>query len=117
MWLCLSDSFLSIVGSDQDDAVLMVRARRPGDIEAVFGDTYPVTTIAGRDYMHRAFIPREVCGEVIGKALAAISYTNFKGSVSNDRLHDAYMDVWHVMARLQPCKPYSDMKPCRVEAE
>ncbi|CAB3657837.1 hypothetical protein LMG27174_01510 [Paraburkholderia rhynchosiae] len=62
MWICLSDSFLFRVASDQDRTALMVGARRRGDIEAVFGDKYPITTLPGRDYQFRAFIPRPVVG-------------------------------------------------------
>lgn len=107
MWICLSDSFLSCVASDQDPTVLMVRARRHGDIEAVFGDAYPVLTLGSRDYQFRAFIPRETVGAVIAARLVATSYKNFKGSVSDGTLHDAYLSIWHTMAALQPCEPYS----------
>ncbi|MFX1716732.1 hypothetical protein [Paraburkholderia sp. A1RO-5L] len=110
MWLCLSDAFLSIVNSDQDPTVLMVRARRRGDIEAVFGPTYPVTTIPGRDYQFRAFIPREFVGNVIALKLLDIDYTNFKNSVKDRHLHDAYANVWGIMADLQEIRPY-DTQP------
>lgn len=106
MWICLSDSFLSCVASDRDPTVLMVRARRRGDIEAVFGDAYPVLTLDGRDYQFRAFIPRSVVGEVIAKALMDIDYGNFKNSVKDSYLHDAYAEVWSVMAELQEIRPY-----------
>ena len=38
MWIFLSDSFLSIVAHRDKPGVLLVRARRAGDIEAVFPD-------------------------------------------------------------------------------
>lgn len=106
MWLCLNNAFLSIVNSDRDDTVLMVRARRKGDIEAVFGISTEVTTLPGRDYQFRAFIKREIVGEVIAAELTGIDYTNFKGSTKDRHLHDAYMSVWHVMADLQEVPPY-----------
>ena len=36
MWICFSDSFLSIVEPAEKDGTLLVRARRDGDIERVF---------------------------------------------------------------------------------
>ena len=59
MWICQNNSFLSIVNSDRDLPVLMVRARRKGDLEAAFGQDVEVTTLPGRDYSFRAFISRE----------------------------------------------------------
>ncbi len=106
MWICQNQSFLSIVNSDRDPTVLMVRARRHGDIEAVFGQDTEVTTLPGRDYQFRAFIKREIVGQVIAKALVDIDYGNFKGGTKDRYLHDAYMDIWHVMADLQEIKPY-----------
>lgn len=106
MWICANNAFLSIVNSDQDPTVLMVRARRHGDLEAVFGPETEVTTLPGRDYQFRAFIKREVVGEVIAKALVDINYGNFKNSVKDNHLHDAYAHVWGTMADLQEIRPY-----------
>ena len=106
MWICANNAFLSIVNSDQDASVLMVRARRHGDLEAVFGPGVEVTTLPGRDYQFRAFIRRDIVGAVIAQSLMEIDYTNFKGSTKDRHLHDAYMDIWHVMADLQEIPPY-----------
>jgi len=106
MWICQNNSFLSIVASDRDPSVLMVRASRKGDLEAAFGSDVEVTTISGRDYQFRAFIKREVVGQVIAKALVDVQYTNFKGSTKDHHLHDAYMAIWHIMADLQEVPPY-----------
>ncbi|MFM0165739.1 hypothetical protein PQR39_35585 [Paraburkholderia sediminicola] len=110
MWICANNAFLSIVNSDQDPTVLMVRARRKGDIEAVFGPETQVTTIPGRDYQFRAFIRRDIVGMVIAQALMDIDYGNFKNSVKDGYLHDAYAGVWSIMADLQEIRPY-DTKP------
>ncbi|WP_176058111.1 hypothetical protein [Paraburkholderia sp. BCC1876] len=106
-WLCFNDSFLSVVASDKDPKVLNVRARRVGDIEAVFGKTYPVVTLPARDYAFRAFIPRDVVANVVAAKLAATDYTNFKDSVADHHLHEAYARTWSTMAALQECPPYS----------
>jgi hypothetical protein len=108
MWIMCNNAFLSIVNSDRDDTVLMVRARRHGDLEAVFGPSVEVTTIPGRDYQFRAFIRRDIVGQVIAAALMQIDYTNFKGSTKDRHLHDAYMKIWHVMEELQEIPAYGE---------
>ena len=107
MWICLSDAFLSIVNSDRDPTVLMVRARRRGDIEAVFGPSVEVTTLPQRDYQFRAFIRRDIVGTVIAQALMEIDYCNFKGSVRDKNLAHSYHEVWDIMQELQPTAPYA----------
>lgn len=113
MWLSFNDAFLSIVQPSAADerkhpGTLLVRARRPGDIERVFGDAAgTVERRPERDYLFRAFIDRFTVGNVVASRLLAVDYGNFKGSVRDPKLHDAYAAVWGVMARLQPTPPYS----------
>ena len=106
MWICLSDAFLSIVEPPKKDGTLLVRARRQGDIERVFAGA-KVEKTPGRDYLFRAFMPREQVSQVIGQHVAGINYGNFKNSVKNNKLHDAFAGFWSIMARLQPIPPYS----------
>lgn len=106
MWICFSDSFLSIVEPAEKDGTLLVRARRQGDIERVFAGA-KVEKTPGRDYLFRALIPREQVASVIGQHVAGIGYQNFKSSVSDKRLHDAFAGFWSIMSRLQPIPPYS----------
>lgn len=105
MWICLSDSFLSIVAKDCPADCLLVRARRPGDIERVFPDA-KVTQQLGTDYQFRAIIPREQVADAMVAMAMTIDYSNFKNSVKDRRLHDAYASFWHQHARLQPRPPY-----------
>jgi hypothetical protein len=107
MWLCLNRAFLSVVEPQPGSPCLLVRARRRGDIEAVFGKNYQVEERPERDYLFRALIPRQVVAEVIAAEVGTIDYPNFKDSVSDHKLHDAYAAVWRIMARLQPTPPYS----------
>ena len=105
MWVCLSDSFLSIVDNSNTKGELLVRARRRGDIEKVFPDA-KVTSAAGRDYLFRASVKRELVSEAMHKQVMGINYPNFKDSVKNNALHNAYADVWGTMSRLQETPPY-----------
>lgn len=114
MWICFSDAFLSIVEPSLSDRskfnqygdVLMVRARRRGDIERVFPDA-EVTRTQGRDYLWRAFLPREQVAQVIAERVTEIDYFNFKGSVEDHRLHAAYNRFWSIHSGLQELQPYS----------
>lgn len=106
MWLCLSDSFLSIVHKGCGPDHLLVRARRPGDIERVFPGAV-VKQSTNTDYRYRAIVSRiEVADALIGQVMA-LDYDNFKNSVPDDRLHDAYAAFWNQHARLQPTAPYT----------
>lgn len=106
MWICLNNSFLSIVHKECAADELLVRARRPGDIERVFPDAKVIRS-PGTDYLFRAALPRARVAEAIAVEVASVDYPNFKDSVDDDKLHNAYGRVWGVMANLQPLEPYS----------
>lgn len=100
MWICLNDSFLSIV-ADRDNAdLLRVRARVAGDIERVFplyeGNVEERPT---NDYRFMACIPRELVARVLADRLQSIDYGNFKASVKERDRHTFYATVWSVLAR------------------
>lgn len=103
MWICLNNAFLSVVDKDCGPDELLVRARRKGDIERVF-PLATVTVTPEHDYRFRARIKREEVALTIADQVRAIDYPNFKGSVKNNRLHNAYMSVWGIMNRLQPAR-------------
>ena len=100
MWLCTSSSFLSVVASRDTPSLLLVRARVKGHIERVF-PTAKTFTDVDADYRYRAFIDRTEVAKVIADRLLAIDYDNFKDSVEDDQLHDAYLKVWSAMHKLQ----------------
>lgn len=106
MWIMLNDAFFSIVAKDAPPGHLLVRARRRGDIEKVFGRRVKVDEDDRGDYLFRARIPRSEIAEVLERELGRIDYVNFKGSVKDDGLHRAYMGVWSAMAATQPTPPY-----------
>lgn len=109
MWICLNDAFFSIVedGSCRPDQ-LLVRARRKGDIENVFVEAKgTVEKTIGRDYLYRAKLDRDYVADVIADKITDISYPNFKGSVRDPKLANAYSKVWSIHADLQEIPPYS----------
>lgn len=102
MWIFLSDSFVSIVADRHDPARLLVRGRRPGDIEEFLAPVagigeFAVSETPRADYRFRAFVSRDAVARAVAAHAAAIDYDNFKNSVHDDRRHSAYMGVWSVM--------------------
>ena len=108
MWLFLNDAFLSIVHKDCQEGSLLVRARRPGDIEKVFGRRTKVTRATDADYLYRAVIERDEVTRAIQREVLRIDYGNFKDSINDFALHEAAARVWGAMASLQNPPPYSD---------
>lgn len=106
MWIFTSDSFLSIVSKDCQPDELLVRARREGDIEAVFPNAKVQKTV-GNDYLYRARIKRTVVAAAMTKQVEQLAYSNFKSSIRDDQLHSAASRVWSVMASTQAIPPYS----------
>lgn len=100
MWICLNDSFLSIVATPEDPDTLLVRARFQGDIEAVFPGA-DVIHVPKRDYAFRAYLHRETVTTAIANRVHNIDYGNFKDSVPSRERHDVYLDLWSVMRRAQ----------------
>ena len=100
MWLCTSDSFLSVVADRDNPDRLLVRARIAGHIEQIFPDA-KVFTDNQADYLYRAFIHREVVAQVVAANIGKIDYDNFKDSVKDQDLHSAYSRFWGIMEALQ----------------
>lgn len=103
MWVCINDAFLSIVSKDCARDELLVRVRRKGDLEKIFpGAKVIVSTTT--DYRFRAVVKRTEVEQAIVGELRRVTYSNFKDSVEDRPLHDAYLRVWTTMETLQPGK-------------
>ena len=102
MWVMLNNSFLSIVENMNNPEELLVRARVKGDIERVFNDASVFEDLAA-DYKYRAFVDRQIVQVEISKQVEGINYYNFKNSISKDEQerHDAYIQVWSALHRIQ----------------
>lgn len=98
MWVFLNDSFVSVVEHRDEKDVLLVRSRIQGDIEKLVPEA-TVFEDPSADYRYRALVPRELFQEAMSRAVDKVDYPNFKGSVSDARRHQAYMNVWSAMAR------------------
>ena len=106
MWIMLNDCFLSIVAKDCARDEVLVRARREGDIEKIFPGADVRSGGQLVDYHWRASVKREQLAAALKVEVDRIVYPNFKDSVRDKRLHDAYLRVWTAMAQLQPQRPF-----------
>lgn len=95
MWLCMNDSFFSVVSSD-DPNKLQVRARNKAHLETVFPN-HEITEWPQRDYRFRVFVDRAEVAQLIARRLMDINYTNFKSSVAEKPLALSYSEVWGTM--------------------
>lgn len=96
MWICDNRGFLSIVENRNDSDTLLVRARAREHLYNIFPDC-KLFTDADADYPFRAYVKRTTVAEVIAKRLTTIDYDNFKDSVDDEVLSQAYSDVWREM--------------------
>ena len=100
MWILLNDCFFSIVAKDCARDELLVRARRKGDIQKVFPKA-KVKRDEKADYLFRARIKKAAVVEALKGEVDRITYGNFKSSVTDPKLHGAYMRVWSALGPLQ----------------
>lgn len=101
MWVCLNDAFLSIVKKDCARDELLVRARRKGDIERIFPRA-TVERTPKADYLYRASVAIKDISDALALEVTRITYSNFKDSVKEHDLHNAYLKVWTAMCDIQP---------------
>lgn len=102
MWLYANNAFLSIVEWRDDENYLLVRARFPTDINAVFPNAQ-VHETPSADYRYRAVIERDEVAEAMARQAYACTYDNFKNSIphSDRDRHDTYLACWMEMKRAQ----------------
>ena len=100
MWILLNDCFFSIVAKDCARDELLVRARRKGDIQKVFPEA-KVKRNAKADYLYRACVKKAAVKEALAGEVDRVTYSNFKSSVTDAKLHAAYLRVWGNLGPLQ----------------
>ena len=96
MGIGVNNGWLSIVEDYNDEERLLVRARKLEHITNTFPDC-DYFKDSDADYPYRAFIDRDTVAKAIAHSVGKIDYPNFKNSVQDGRLHNAYNEVWHTM--------------------
>jgi len=98
MWIFTKDGFFSVVQDRDDETVVLVRARRRADLENILKpEELPgIQDTPGADYGFRIFMDRKRWTSYAAAAASRIDYSNFKGAIEDDELHDFMMAVWTV---------------------
>ena len=100
MWICTNKGFISVVAHWDDKNKLLVRARRKECLNYLFPDT-EITETPNADYRFRITQDKETFKTTLNKEIDNIDYTNFKNSVMDNDLHDAYFSIWSIMHDFQ----------------
>lgn len=101
MWVYTRKGFLSIVAHDDDPmGGLLVRARLPGHIEALFPEAKVLET-RDADYRFRSTIPAGRVAEVLHDEVTSIDYPNFKDSVEDGDYHEMLPPAWRAAVNVQ----------------
>ena len=96
MWLFVSGGFLSIVGHRTLPDSLLVRARNPDHIRAMFPEV-ELTCMPTADYPYRAVLGRGAVREAMVRYIKTMVYDNFKASIDDHDYHDVCLNVWRTM--------------------
>lgn len=96
MWICLNNSFVSIVQHPGDASMTMVRGRRKEDVLNFIGDfgMYEIAQTDCRDYRFRAYVKKADVAAMLVACVDKITYGNFKDSVCDIDLKYHYSEVW-----------------------
>ena len=102
MWICLNNSYVSIVENDDNKNLVWVRSRQYDHL-INFIDNEDGVNIKNivetprRDYRYRIGIDKFTLSKILAKSVHKINYTNFKNSVplDNNDLYSMYSDFWN----------------------
>ena len=110
MWICLNSAFISAVQHRDKPGHLMVRARMWEHLDVVFPEEEIIETPTA-DYRWRVVVTKNAFKKAVNHSIDSIDYDNFKNSVEDHDLHEAYTQVWGVMNRLQYTDEPLDITP------
>jgi hypothetical protein len=102
MWLLFDGGFVSIVAHRENKALLCVRGRVRGDVEAfckrsVIADPKGVIETLDADYRFRVVLDRGIVTAAVAEIVASMDYDNFKTRVAKSQgiaRANVYHDVW-----------------------
>jgi hypothetical protein len=100
MWICLPDSFLSVVKDRDCDDGLLVRARNAQHLRYAFPES-PVVHTSSADYAFRTYVSKQDLTVLLSRRIHDLHYPNFKATVVDSDLHDLYLEFWFLHQRMQ----------------
>jgi hypothetical protein len=112
MWVLTNQGWLSAVKHRTKENCLILRAR---NLQAL-SDHFPISEIKytpKADYFWRTEISPEQFLQVLQVEVGCIDYPNFKNSVKDVNLSDAYHDTWYLGFEYQQLKLKNDLKSYR----
>ncbi len=109
MWVFLKNSFLSVTRNPEDERLLQVRGRLPGDIERVFPEA-DVVERPGREYRFGTSLKPSRVVEAVGLALEHIDYDRLGEAIEPGLRRELYEQVQHIMHEAQDKIPADDAK-------
>ena len=103
MWIFLNDAFISVVAHKDNKDLLMVRARKAGDISRALGYEVEEQYTPEADYPYRRVVSKVDFYADFSWRIYDLEATNFKNSISQDNgfYHDACLRVWGIMRSFQ----------------
>ena len=87
MWLFVSGGFVSIVAHRHQPMHVLVRARHPEHIAALFPELEP-TVLDTADYRFRVVVHRTAVQRALSHYIAGMEYDNFKASIRDEPYHE-----------------------------
>lgn len=100
MWLFTTKGFISAVAHIDKPNTMIVRARTRQHLKEVCPGAY-ITTSKDADYHFRTEMSKDRFAQIVDNAIREIDYPNFKNTIRDKKYHDAALNVWWDMRRLQ----------------
>lgn len=110
MWIYSKSGFVSIVEHFDDPDILVVRARVLDDLTPFMLAGYKPVHTPTNDYSYRLLLPRPHVASVVLTLVSKIDYSNFKGTIKDNKRHDIYLRVWAASNALTNLPPSLSMK-------
>ena len=97
MWICLNNSFVSIVENETNPELVWVRSRKYDHLVNFIGTKDGITETPTRDYRYRVSIDKFTLSKIFAQSVHNINYGNFKSSVpdTDNDLYFFYNEVWN----------------------
>jgi len=108
MWILFDGGFVSIVAHRENKALLCVRGRALGDVEAfckrsAIADPEGIIETPDADYRFRVVLDRGIVTAAVAEIVASMDYDNFKTRVARSQGSEranVYHDVWEDLLAL-----------------
>lgn len=100
MWIFTSKGMISIVRHREQPQTMMVRARQPEGLKALFPAEKLIIT-PDADYRYRMEVPESDLINAIENELENMQYDNFKNSIVDHDYHTACSKVWLTLCNYQ----------------